>query len=783
MSFGDRKFDAMAFRALVGFGHDAIYATDLDSIITLWTPGAHELLGFTADEAVGQSVYTLLRFETADEERQLIDRIRRGESVRDIDAVRSHRDGRRIPVALSVTAIADSAGRVVGTLRIARDVTGRDRADRAARRLAAIVESSDDAIVSKDLNGIVMSWNASAQRMFGYTAEEMIGESIRKLIPPDRQTEEDEVLARLRRGDKIDHFETLRQHRDGTLIPISLTVSPIIGDDGRVVGASKIARDISDKRSAEAERERLFAIAEENASIAENLNRVGEIVASGLDRDRILQAVTDLATQLTTAEFGAFDPTFRGTSIIRRGDAVADPPEADDAPERALLSAHRTVRSYLAVPVKSRLGDVLGALFFGHSRSAVFTEAHQRLALGIASWAAVALENARLYAEAQEASRLKDEFLATLSHELRTPLNAILGYSRMIRSGIVSPENHAKAIAAVERNASSLAQIVEDVLDVSRIISGKLRLNIESIDFGSVVRSAIDAVKPAADAKSIQIRAELDRHTQDVSADAERLQQVVWNILSNAVKFTPRGGRVDVQVMGYGDTVELVVRDNGIGISKEFLPHIFERFRQQDSSTTRERGGLGLGLGIARQLVELHGGTIEASSDGPGMGASFRVVLPVARPHESPEARPDRVEEPPPSALPRRLNGVRVLVVDDDPDALAMVREILEAAGADVSVAPSAIDALDVVGSVRPDVLVADLGMPRVDGFELIARVRMAPDAAVRGVPAAALTAYARSEDRLKALRSGFQMHLAKPIDPIELTAAVAELAHRVEGS
>jgi PAS domain S-box-containing protein len=777
MQSPDREFGATAFRAFVSFTEDALYTTSVDDTITFWNPGAERLFGFTADEAIGADLATLLRASTDDEQR-LTHAAATGESIRDVDAVRCHRDGRRIPIALSVVPLTDAGGSIVGTLRIARDVSSRLRAERAARRLAAIVESSDDAILSKDLNGIVMSWNAAAERMFGYTAEEMIGESIRNVIPADRQAEEDEVLARLRRGEKVSHFETLRQRRDGKLIPISLTISPVLDEDGRVIGASTIARDISDQRAAESERARLLALAEENVAIAQHLSRVGEAVASGLDRDKILQSVTDIATQLTLAEFGAFDPTFHGSSIVRRDDAVADPPEARDAPERSLLSTHRAVRSYLAVPVKSRSGDVLGGLFFGHSRSGVFTEAHERLATGVASWAAVTLENARLYAEAQEASRLKDEFLATLSHELRTPLNAILGYSRMIRSGIVLPENHAKAIGAVERNAASLAQIVEDVLDVSRIISGKLRLNMEPTDFGDVVRHAVDAVKPAADAKSIRLEAHVNSRAQEVSADSERLQQVIWNILSNAVKFTPRNGRVDVSLASFGDTVELVVRDTGIGIRKDFLPHIFERFRQQDSSTTRERGGLGLGLGIARQLVEMHGGTIEAESGGPGAGATFRVTLPALRRRKAQEPA-EHLREPPALAPLCELKGVRVLVVDDDPDALAMVREILEAAGADVAVAPSATDALNVVDSVRPDVLVADLGMPRVDGFELIARVRTAPNDATRRVPAAALTAYARSDDRLKALRSGFQMHLAKPIDPAELTAAVAELAHR----
>jgi PAS domain S-box-containing protein len=643
----DPSFGAAVLRALDEVTDDAVYTTDLEGRVTSWNPAAQRLFGFTPGQAIGQTAASLLHVVDAEEQR-LIAAIRRGESSRDDEAIRRHRDGRRLPVSLMVAPLRDDEGRVVGTVRVARDSSRSVQGDRAARRLAAIVESSDDAIVSKDLDGIVTSWNAAAQRMFGYTAEEMIGESIRKLIPADRQGEEDEVLARLRCGEKVDHFETLRQHKDGRLLPISLTVSPVVDGSGRVVGASKIARDISDKRAAEAERERLLAVAEANASAA------------------------------------------------------------------------------------------------------------------------------------QQASRLKDEFLATLSHELRTPLNAILGYSRMIRSGIVAPENQGKAIAAVERNAASLAQIVEDVLDVSRIISGKLRLHVEPVAFEEVIRNAVDAVKPAADAKSIRLNCDLGINVAPISADAERLQQVVWNILSNAVKFTPRGGRIDITLTQVVDNVQLVVSDTGIGITKEFLPHIFERFRQQDSSTTRERGGLGLGLGIARQLVEMHGGTIEATSQGPGAGASFHIVLPplMAETGSDVRAAASAAEPMPPVSL-ARLSGVRVLVVDDDPDALAMVRDILEAAGAEVTVAPSASDALDLVGHVRPDVLVADLAMPRVDGFELIARVRGASDLAVRTVPAAAVTAYARSEDRIKALRSGFQLHLAKPIDPVALTAAVAELAHR----
>ncbi len=806
-------------RTLLAATDDAIYATDADGIVTSWNDAAAALYGFTAAEMLGRSITTLFSERRSEEEQDIIRRVGAGESIRDVDAIRYRRDGSPVQVALTVVAICDESGTLTGTIRIARDVSGRKRADRALRRLAAIVESSDDAIVSKDLYGTVTSWNRAAAQMFGYTADEMIGESIRKLIPADRQSEEDDVLAAIRRGDKVDHFETTRRHKDGHLIPISLTVSPIRDGDGRVIGASKIARDISDRKHAEAELARLLARAEQDAAITDKLNQVGAVVASGLDRSKIVQAVTDTATELTTAEYGAFfynvvdddgeaytlytisgaarerfsglpmprntavfEPTFRGTGVVRSADITLDPKYGRNAPHYGMPAGHLPVRSYLSVPVKSRSGEVLGGLFFGHSMAGVFDERHERLAVGVASWAAVALENAQLYTEIQHASRLKDEFLATLSHELRTPLNAILGYARMIRDGIVGPAAQPRAVATIERNATALAQIVEDVLDVSSIISGKMRLNLGPVDLADVVKGALDAVAPAAEAKNIALESRLGADAHVASGDAERLQQVVWNLLSNAVKFTDRGGRIDVRLEAKDGVADLVVSDTGIGIPRAFLPYVFQRFRQADSSMTRERGGLGLGLAIARQLVELHGGTIEAKSEGQGKGATFHVRLPMVRSEAAGDPRPPAQGAVELSPLPD-LRGIRVLAVDDDRDALQMVRDILEAAGGEVSVADSASSALKVLQAVRPDVLVADLGMPRMDGFELIARVRESPDRSVRDVRALALTAFARSEDRAKALRCGFQMHLAKPIDPAELTSVVYRLARAAADS
>ena len=452
-------------------------------------------------------------------------------------------------------------------------------------------------------------------------------------------------------------------------------------------------------------------------------------------------------------------------------------------PHRGMPAGHLPVKSYLAVPVKGAGGDVIGGLFFGHSRPGRFAGHHERIAVGIAAWAAVALENARLYASVNEASRLKDDFLASLSHELRTPLNAILGYARMLQSGIIAPEKRQRAVDTIVRNATSLTQIVEDVLDISRIVSGKIRLNVQPVDFPIVVRNAVDGIAPTADARGVRVETVIDPQAGPVSGDPERLQQVLWNLLSNGVKFTKRDGKVQIRLERVDSHVELTVSDTGIGIAPEFLPHVFERFRQAEGGTTRERGGLGLGLSIARQLTEMHGGTIHAASAGVGMGATFRVLLPImsvqpAR-DEAPRVHP-RAASLPAEFGAANLGGIHVLAIDDEPDALAMVTEVLEAVGARVTTAHSAEDALSKLTADVPDVVLTDLGMPRMDGFQLIARLRQHENPKVRQVPAAALTAYARSEDRMKALQAGFQIHLAKPIDPAELVTTIASLAKRV---
>ena len=385
--------------------------------------------------------------------------------------------------------------------------------------------------------------------------------------------------------------------------------------------------------------------------------------------------------------------------------------------------------------------------------------------------------------EAERANRLKDEFLATISHELRNPLNAILGWAHMMRLGKLNAANTERAVETIYRNAQSQTQVVADLLDVSRIISGKLRLDVRTVDLVSIVTAAIDSIRPAAEAKSIRLQTMLDPAAGPISGDADRLQQIVWNLLTNAVKFTPKGGRIQVKVQRINSHVEILVSDSGIGISKEFLPHVFDRFRQADASITRTHGGLGLGLSIVHQLVDLHGGTVRVNSEGEGKGATFTITLPfvgvVTNPQETEAVHPTNSDEVISFEGLPSLQGLKVLVVDDEPDTRELIEEVLKECGSEVITSQSAAEALAALEEHKPDILISDLGMPDEDGYSLISKIRALPAEQGGQIPAAALTAYARAEDRMRVLRSGFQFHLPKPVDSAELVTVIASLAGR----
>jgi PAS domain S-box-containing protein len=569
------------------------------------------------------------------------------------------------------------------------------------------------------------------------------------------------------------------------------------------------------------------ALREEREAL-ETVHEVGRLLAAELDTQKLVQGLTDAATELTGAAYGAFfyngvdargesytlyavsgapretfahfpmprntplfESTFRGEGVIRLDDVGHDPRDGRNA-HGGPPPGDLPVRSYLAVPVVLRTGEVLGGLFFGHPEPRVFREREERIAVGLAAQAAVAMDNARLYErtqrareEAEAANRMKDEFLAMLSHELRTPLNAVLGWAVMLRGGQLDGAAAARALDAIERNARAQSQLIEDLLDISRIVTGKLRLDVRPVDLVAVIEAALDAVRPAADAKGIALQAVLDPRAGPLVADADRLQQVVWNLLSNAIKFTPGGGHVEVRLEPRDGAVDIVVSDTGQGISPALLPHVFDRFRQADSTTTRQHGGLGIGLALVRHLVELHGGTVHADSPGLGGGSSFTVRLPLSPPpgHEA-EGRPMRAVRPEHVVdVAASLAGVRIAIVDDQIETLELFASLLRRHGAQVRAAPDAAEGLALVEQWHPDVLLCAIEMPGEDGYGLLRKVRALGPERGGDVPAIAVTAYGSVESRIRALAAGFRLHVAKPVEPVELVTVVASVAGRRPGA
>jgi PAS domain S-box-containing protein len=672
--------------------------------------------------------------------------------------------------------------------------------------LSAIIESADDAVISKTLDGIITSWNFGAQRIFGYTAEEVIGKPVTILIPADHADEEPTILARLRAGDRIEHYETVRVRKDGTLIDISLTVSPIRGPDGQIVGASKIARDITEQKQARKALDEALA----RLKLALDAARLG---------DWSWDAQTDILNMSeTAADIFGIPPGPRMSwdamsELLHKEDRQMARVAVDEA-----LAKHtdydveyrvtRNGNSEVWVSSKGRgiyadNGTIVGMLGFVQDISTrksneetlrkqaeelrtlneSVTRLYQTATKARAEAEKAAAENERLYRQAEESSRLKEEFLATISHELRTPLSAILGWARMLRMGQLSPENSIKALDTIERNARAQSQLVDDLLDVSRIITGKLRMDVRPSDPSSFIDAAVEAVRPAADAKGVRVQKVIDTGPISIPGDPVRLQQVVWNLLSNAIKFTPRGGRVQIRSERVNSHLEIVVSDTGQGISPDFLPHVFDRFRQADQKTSRQHGGMGLGLAIVRHLVEMHGGTVSANSEGEGKGATFTVSLPIAPVYQvdssAGRVHPGARDLLPPNDITDRLDELKILVVDDEADTRELLRQGLEYCGATVSVAGSAAEAVEALMAQIPDILISDIGMPAVDGYDLIRQVRRLPATDGGKIPAIALTAYTRTEDRLQALRAGYDMHVPKPVELAELVAVAASVVRR----
>ena len=708
----------------------------------------------------------------------------------------------------------DAAGKVDRVINIFRDITERKRADDAVRVgnewFATTLRSIGDAVIATDERGLITFMNPVAEELTGWTQDDARGEvlkSVFHIVNEQTRTEvESPVMKVLREGVVVGlATHTILIRKGGGELAIDDSGAPIRNAKGELVGVVLVFRDVTEKRREE-ERSRFIAEA-------------SHVLASSLDFATTLTSVARLAIPHVADWCAVYvddgngscqplavahvDPTKESlareldrryppdpaathgvSSVMRTGNPEVMYEDVDALlaatardPDELRMLRELGVASRLIVPLRAR-GRTLGAItFVAATQNRGYGPEDLALAEQLASAAGLAVDNARLYHEAQEANRLKDEFLATVSHELRTPLNAMLGWARLLRAGNMAPGMHDRALVTIERNAQAQAQLVDDLLDVSRIITCKLRLDVRSIDLGGVIESAVDAVRPAADAKSIRLDVDVDRMLGPFTGDGGRVEQVVWNLLSNAVKFTPEHGRVGVGLRMVDSHIELRVSDSGLGIRPDFLPHVFDRFRQADSRGTKSHTGLGLGLAIVRHLVELHGGTVRAESPGEGSGATFTVDLPLAPVHR--DDAPSPVGSGMKSVQVPMLDGVRILVVDDEADGRELLAIVLEQLGAEVRAVGTADAAMAVFREWRPAVLISDIGMPGEDGYSLIQRVRALPPEEGGNVAAAALTAYARAEDRTRALLAGFQQHLPKPVEPKELAAVVANLAGR----
>lgn len=682
-----------------------------------------------------------------------------------------------------------------------------------------LVENANDIVYVLDSNGKILSINKAAEGITGFPQNELLQMNLTDMLSEESRADGEKMITK-RSGTERANFEVDIVSKTGRHVTLEISSKPIF-KGGDSVGIQGIARDISTRRRAEeALREADQRALSEYERLLERISGLAQALGTSRELNTIFRALRDFTDasvpcdgffvslydsvqNVRTACYGWGDnkeidvselPPMPVTSVgpnsraVRTGQVVItdDYMKATRGSPLVIIGPDDGLRpqSSMAVPM-AVMGRIIGTIEVQSYEPLAYRHEHVTAMSMAANLTAVAIENVRLLKResdareaAEDSNRLKDEFLATVSHELRTPLTAILGWSRLLEGGALSDKVSKQAIETIWRNAKSQAQIIDDILDVSRIITGNLYLDLHPIELNPVVESAINVVRPTADAKGISIDVELDSAPAVVSGDGNRLQQVIWNLVSNAVKFTETGGRVNVKLCRLEGMVEITVADTGQGISRDFLPFVFDRFRQADSTTTRQHGGLGLGLAIARHLVEIHGGAIHANSSGEGCGATFTIKLPalVETPRNSVLFTDiDREKE----ALTTRelLTGLRVLIVDDDADTLQLMATALSSRQANVTAVSTAGEALDAFQTSKPDVLVSDIAMPEEDGYDLITKLRAMEEN--ENTPAVAITAYAKDEDRVRALSSGFQIYLAKPIELSELISAVARAARR----
>jgi PAS domain S-box-containing protein len=701
-----------------------------------------------------------------------------------------------------------------------KTLTERELAEEALReseeRYRELVENANDIVYVLDFDGRITSINKAAETILGYSPDELLGMKITERLASDSIVVGEQMLTS---GHQRTNYELDVVTKTNRVLTLE-TSNKLITKGSQPVGIQGIARDISTRRRAEeALREADQRALSEYERLLERISGLAQALGTARELNVIFRGLRDFTRASVPCDgffVSLYDPILGvRTACYAWGDGkeldISDlppmPVTSSGPNSRAVRTGqviitsdymsstqgHPSVivgpdnglrpKSSIAVPM-AVMGRIIGTIEVQSYQLSAYEHEHETAMSMAANLTAVAIENVRLLRRessareaAEESNRLKDEFLATVSHELRTPLTAILGWSRLLDSDTLDESVSKQAVETIWRNAKAQSQIIDDILDVSRIITGNLYLALQPLELAPVVENAINVVRPTADAKGIRIETELHNAPAVVSGDPNRIQQVIWNLLSNAVKFTNSGGRVSLTMSQQGSSVEIKVSDTGQGISREFLPYVFDRFRQADSSTTRQHGGLGLGLAIARHLIEIHGGTIRAESEGKGQGSSFTIRFPLldSRIKTTSDLKLETIS----LGNQQCLSGVHVLVVDDDEDTLEMMTTALTSRKAKVTAVCSAGEAINVIKNHRPDVLVSDIAMPGEDGYGLIAKVRSMDTDSATAIPAVAITAYAKDEDRQRALDSGFQIYLAKPVELSELISVVARAAKR----
>ena len=810
-----RELPLDLYRAIFTHSSEPIAILDQHGTYLEQNAAHAELLGYSDDELKNQTPAIHLGEEVfAEVARELAET---GEYRGEVVGIT--KTGQIKYIELSAFAMRSESGEPV-YVDIKRDITERKEVERALLRneaqLTDFFENSAIGLHWLGPDGTVLRVNQAELDMLGYTREEYEGHHIFE-FHIDQNAIAD-ILARLQNGEILQDYEARLRCKDGGIKYVRIN-SSVYREDEKFIHTRCFTRDITERKRTESRLTLQYAISRilsESHDFVESAQSILQSVCESLDWEvgalwRVDHQTETMhcvdmyhATSLKTAEFDRLTQTIafkKGIGLPGRIWELSRPVWlnnvlADGNFPRAGVAAREGLRGAFGFPILLG-GEVGGVIEFFSPEIREPDEELLRLVAGIGAQIGqftqrrrAEEDRAELFereraarADAEKANRLKDEFLATLSHELRTPLNAVIGWSRMLGSGRLDRQSSKHALEVIERNAWAQRQIIEDILDVSRVITGKLHLNLSPVDLVAVVDAALDAVRPAMEAKQIQIETLIDASLRVVSGDADRLQQVVWNILSNAAKFTPQGGKVEISVNQSSTHVHIQVKDTGPGIEAAFLPYVFERFRQADGSTTRMHGGLGLGLAIVRHLVELHGGTIAVDNREEGCGAVFTIRLPLP----SGELRPEALAAAESAAKenqsePVSLEGLEILIVDDETDALDLISVELAQHGAKVTGVSNATDALKAIEEHRFDLLVCDIGMPEIDGYELIRRIRKQELGKDKRIPAVALTAYARVQDRMQAIVAGYSTHIAKPVDANELVTIVASLAGRVGG-